>query len=1616
MATQFEIECAIMAGRAYQSNRRILNWFPAGINDWSEYFHVPSETYPTSSGFEAVSFQRDNEIVISFAGTDRKDFGGDMLANVGLYIGWGSIQLKQAAAYYLEVKATNPDPDAVITFTGHSLGGGLAALMGVFFDVRAVTFDEAPFSKSATMSIRDDIVNYLVNEEHYTTDQLNQLAPGLMSFTGDDLAARMSNVSNQYVDGELIAANWPNQRIGDQEVISHGTTSVDSSDLHSQSLLAAFLAKDDFREVTYKLTNLLEMLFDKKLYARPTDGIYENFLERLVRHEFGNAPDVGQADAMLTRFTNDLWKIAQDGGLSLTNADIANTLTAFAMQMYYEKASATDPNKTLFDTIGVAAGGLHFDRGDVASTLTDAKGYDRYFKNYLAAMPGNETGIVTKQMAQLLDWYIQAGSQAMTATAGAQSVFMLGGDNGDTLTGSANADLLYGGAGADTLTGGEGADTVLGGSGDDVLNGGLGHDSYVYVIGDGNDDIVDEDKDGEIVLLMSGTERRMALNNFFESGQDEWKLLDGSAIKMTHNSLYTIVFSDGGTIDFGADFQSGDFGINLLEIPDAPVIGNTILGDQNPSDYNDSLSDTAGNDRIEGLSGDDDINAYNGGSDWLLGGDGGDVINSLWHEGMDIIEGGTGSDLLSGGQGNDKVFGDSYGEMETSIAAGETAASINERGDLISGGTGNDFVYGANRNDALFGGEGHDLLVGGGGGDALFGDDEYGMATRAWSFTINPGLNVSFDNVAVEFGTFQGDDLIYAGTGNDFVYAGGGGDEVYGGDGDDTVIGEAGDDFVEGGAGNDILEGDASWIAIAEQGNDYIDGGSGADKIWGGGGSDDLFGGTENDEIYGDSGDAGDAGDYIDGESGNDILFGIGGNDTIYGGAGSDYIDGDNGAAGAGDDYIDGEEDDDTIYGGAGSDEIYGGAGNDYIQGDNLVAGDDYLDGGAGNDTIIGVGGSDEIYGGEGDDTLHGDESNIALSDQGDDYIYGEAGNDVLVGYAGNDVLDGGADIDQMWGGAGNDELYGGDGSDTIVGDNGDGTASGDDYIDGGAGDDMIYAEGGDDSVFGGVDNDQISGGIGNDYIDGGAGVDIMVGGVGNDTYIVDDAGDAVYEYYDEGIDMIETSISRILSTNVEKLTLTGEVAIDGWGNELDNMLIGNSAANVLYGDAGEGFGGLGNDYLDGGAGADTLIGGIGDDTYVVDDPGDLIVEKADEGTDSVISSIDYVLSAALENLTLSGTAVSGAGNELNNVLVGNDTNNVLDGGAGTDQMAGGLGDDTYYVDNSGDTIFEGGGVLPTVIRSESVFIGCDEDGTLLYEQATAMSDSGGEGNDSVFSAVTFTLPDNVENLTLAGSSALDGTGNSGDNTIVGNSGKNTLNGGDGNDYLDGGAGVDKMIGGTGNDTYVVDNSRDRVAEIAGGGIDTVMSSIDYKLGKYMENLTLSGNNVINGSGNTLNNILTGNGAANTLTGGGGDDTLEGGADADYLEGAKGNDTYLYRKTDGIDTIDDLSRIEGESDTVRMTDSDRTTPVIVKDGNDLYLFVDNQNYMRVWNQYRNTNYGVERLEVTDGYYITRQDIENIVNTMSSINNDPGLDVIQKFNAMRQDQTYISTLAQSWHQA
>nr|WP_235194851.1 bluetail domain-containing putative surface protein [Microcystis aeruginosa] len=159
---------------------------------------------------------------------------------------------------------------------------------------------------------------------------------------------------------------------------------------------------------------------------------------------------------------------------------------------------------------------------------------------------------------------------------------------------------------------------------------------------------------------------------------------------------------------------------------------------------------------------------------------------------------------------------------------------------------------------------------------------------------------------------------------------------------------------------------------------------------------------------------------------------------------------------------------------------------------------------------------------------------------------------------------------------------------------------------------------------------------------------------------------------------------------------------------------------------------------------------------------------------------------------------------------------------------------------------------------------------------------------DTLTAGVTTVLPANVENLTLTGAAAINGTGNAGNNVITGNTGNNILNGG---------AGVDTLIGGLGNDTYIVDTATDTITELAGGGTDTIQSSVTYTIAALnnVETLTLTGTAAINGTGNAGNNVITGNTANNLLNGGGGNDTLNGGAGLDTLTGGAGNDVFLFQ-------------------------------------------------------------------------------------------------------------------------
>lgn len=131
----------------------------------------------------------------------------------------------------------------------------------------------------------------------------------------------------------------------------------------------------------------------------------------------------------------------------------------------------------------------------------------------------------------------------------------------------------------------------------------------------------------------------------------------------------------------------------------------------------------------------------------------------------------------------------------------------------------------------------------------------------------------------------------------------------------------------------------------------------------------------------------------------------------------------------------------------------------------------------------------------------------------------------------------------------------------------------------------------------------------------------------------------------------------------------------------ISSTVVGTADNDEIYGYAGkDSLTGLaGNDTLDGGTGNDTMIGGLGDDTYYVDVAKDAVTEKANEGTDAIISTVTYTLANNVENLTLSGSsAINAAGNSTNNIVIGNSAANSINGGLGSDTLTGGTGNDTF--------------------------------------------------------------------------------------------------------------------------------------------------------------------------------------------------------------------------------------------------------------------------------------------------------------------------------------------------
>ena len=340
--------------------------------------------------------------------------------------------------------------------------------------------------------------------------------------------------------------------------------------------------------------------------------------------------------------------------------------------------------------------------------------------------------------------------------------------------------------------------------------------------------------------------------------------------------------------------------------------------------------------------------------------------------------------------------------------------------------------------------------------------------------------------------------------------------------------------------------------------------------------------------------------------------------------------------------------------------------------------------------------------------------------------------------------------------------------------------------------------------------------------------------------------------------------------------------------------------------------GGTGNDSINGGAGNDTLAGGAGNDS-IYGESGDDTLWAYLYYEDTSLSDTTFLSVLESERLNSKDKLFGGTGNDLyvidqfaNVPVVVENLNEGIDTILGDLQsytidanVENYINDAYVTLNNVAQAIVINGNALDNIIKT------CPSDwdttGAMLSTLSTTFSAKevfyGHAGNDQLLSGL-------------------------GDDFLDGGVGNDTLISGAGNDTLDGGTGADNMYGGAGNDTYIIDTALDKVYDVSApgsatnaGGVDTVQTSMSYKLGSFIENLTLTGSSGLIGVGNTL---------ANTITGTSGNDTLDGGVGADTLVGGAGNDTYWVALTSAGKLQDTVIEESGTSlgiDTIKLTGS-----------------------------------------------------------------------------------------------
>ena len=1071
----------------------------------------------------------------------------------------------------------------------------------------------------------------------------------------------------------------------------------------------------------------------------------------------------------------------------------------------------------------------------------------------------------------LLD-YVQGRGMRFLVRDTANVGVLFGSDYGDYLQGLEGTDILYGNAGSDRLDGG--TNDGLGNAGMDILEGGDGGDIYDIYRGGGFDYIDENYWTGD-----AWTTARPGQTDVIEFGAG----ITPENIRVEWNS--GIWFTYPGAVE--PELSSGSLGIDLgngegLALEDKA--GGSAFGIERFR-FSDGRELTLS--EIQAL---DQSSAGIG--------------TQAGTSGNDILHGSFWQDQLFGYEGNDLLIGEAWG-------------------DVLDGGAGADILIGGSSREMS-----EDLLYGGAGADTYLFNAGDGQATSADYIYDLPGATGETDTLSLGNGIRPEDVLAYLGLAENadgtgystlFLRLAGTGEHIAAIDWLSTYDSGAGlttyDLRIErlqflGPEGNFVFDltglvdarlADLRMASVLNPWSNiiplsyYIPLFRAADlTAFDISPTADIAGGQYalNYALNGDVFDP-----VIVGTSGNDpVLNGTDGPDKIYGFTGNDVLDG-----------------------GLSDDQLFGGTGDDTYQA-RLGDGYDLITDTGGNDRMVfgpGINPSDiqvtlNVWDPVYYDYLYLSASTIVsgnISDY-DTVITNWSIGNTLHPFVGNEIetfiFDSGLQmtaqeiiVQPQWtyfdpdlggyvttGRTLSGYIYSTTGSS-------DGSISGTEEndilkgsataINGYGGNDSLFGDVGNDTLMGGSGSDKLAGDYGDDLLDGGTGTDAMYGGQGNDTYMVDDIGDTVTELFNEGTDIVQSSITYTLGTNLENLTLTGTATINGTGNELANVVTGNDNSNWLYGKNG-------NDILYAGGGADWLYGGAGNDVLNGGTASSGVWNGSwlygEDGDDTLMAggkSINYLDGGnGNDSLTVTGgsytTMNGGAGNDLLTAAGGTD---YLNGGLGADAMTGGAGNDTYVVDNTGDTVTE----------------------------------NLNEGTDTVLSSGTYVLTANVENLTLTGTTAINGTGNALNNVITGNNAGNWLRGGAGNDTLYALGGADWLYGGVGNDTLM------------GGAPAGGYFNGDWLYGEGGDDRLTGGTKAINylhgGAGNdTLTvtggayNTLIGDTGNDTLAGAGGADYLDGGAGSDTLNGGGGNDIYRFSTGYGQDTITDNDNTAGNTDTV----------------------------------------------------------------------------------------------------